>query len=105
MSRPTVADSSEDLLASITLTQTRLLCKGTGLFLESAIRGNAHSPPPQALTQVCWFHHVGEGEYMDYMLCCLEQHKARDCGEIHYQVILYIYTFIVNLTAVHKSGT
>lgn len=71
MSRPTAAGSSEDLLAlnTFALTQTPLLCKGTGLFLESAIRGNAHSSPPQALAQLCWFHHVGEAEHINYMLC------------------------------------
>lgn len=45
-SHPHSTDSSQDdLLALITLAlvQTRLLCKGTGLFLESAIRGNTHS--------------------------------------------------------------
>lgn len=78
VSRPTVADGHKDLLALITmaLPQTRLLCKGTGLFLASSIRGNTHSPPPQALAPLCRFHHVGEGEHMDYMLCWFEQHKV-----------------------------
>lgn len=89
MSQPSVADSSGDLLAliTLTLTQTRLLCKGTGLFLENAIRENTHSSPPQALAQLCWFHHVGERKHMDYMLCWLEHRKVWIYGEICYFVI------------------
>lgn len=56
-------------MITLALAQTRLLCKGTGLFLECTIRGNTHSSPPQALAWLRQFHHVGEAEHMDCTRC------------------------------------
>lgn len=100
---PTVADSNEDLLALITLAlaQTRLLCKGTGLFLESTIRGNTHSSPtpgfgPAAPVSSCW----RSGTYGLYVV--LERRVVWDWGAICYYVLCACIQIQVDETDVER---